>query len=807
MATIEDQLALEQEMVARGIENFNRETERAEEKSRGAETGYARRLMHEMLSPLMEALTEFVEDTKPGVGGKARVLLNRCGVEAAAFIALKTLFNYFTLDTPLAWLATTIGKQIEDEVRFSRFEEMHGDYYKQIKEDFKRKGTKDYRYQHRVLTHAANKHFDQWINWSTQERALVGMKLIDMIITHTDLVEKREFKRNGRTHVSIVPTQEATQWINDYKEAAALLFPDRMPCIIEPDDWTELNQGGYYSPEVRNITPFVKTSNPRHLRVLGGADLSSVMDAVNHLQHVRWQVNREVLDVLKAVWANNLAIGIPAKEPLEVPPSPFVGRDKETLDEAELERLQDWKHEAAEVYTAEKERVGKAFQVSRIIRLAEKYAAFADVWYVWYCDFRGRLYTATAGFSPQGPDFAKGCLRFSEGKELGERGWYWLRVHGANRYGFDKGTYDERVQWVNDRRDEFLRAAEDPLSYRSVWADADKPYQFLAFLLEYRAAIIGGDPERFVSKLPVGLDGSCNGLQNFSAMLRDEVGGRATNLVPSDRPSDIYAEVAAVCTKKLMQIEDAEYSYGWRAFLDKNCNGVIPRSLSKRPVMTLPYGSTRQSCTQYVYSSILDIDRDSFPSNFSAAVWLTPHLWESIGEVVVAAREAMTWLQACAKAMNKADKPLAWTTNDGFVAYQGSRQVESVQIETQLAGRFRLRVGRITNKLDKAKQRNGIAPSFVHSQDAAHLRETVRRAKAAGLTSISTIHDDYGTHAADTDVLHKVIREAFVSMYMDRCPLEEFKDAHEKRGVKLPPVPEKGTLHIEDVLRSPYFFG
>jgi DNA-directed RNA polymerase len=44
---------------------------------------------------------------------------------------------------------------------------------------------------------------------------------------------------------------------------------------------------------------------------------------------------------------------------------------------------------------------------------------------------------------------------------------------------------------------------------------------------------MSGRSEEFVSHLPVAFDGSCNGLQNYSMMLRDEVGGAATNLVPS----------------------------------------------------------------------------------------------------------------------------------------------------------------------------------------------------------------------------------------------------------------------------------
>uniref|UniRef100_UPI002FBEC18E DNA-directed RNA polymerase n=1 Tax=Escherichia coli TaxID=562 RepID=UPI002FBEC18E len=44
--------------------------------------------------------------------------------------------------------------------------------------------------------------------------------------------------------------------------------------------------------------------------------------------------------------------------------------------------------------------------------------------------------------------------------------------------------------------------------------------------------------------LPLAFDGSCSGIQHFSAMLRDEVGGLAVNLLPSETVQDIYGIVA-----------------------------------------------------------------------------------------------------------------------------------------------------------------------------------------------------------------------------------------------------------------------
>lgn len=802
-------------MVQRGVDSYNRAQSEAEKNGRGSETVYARRLLREYMLPLTEALRDFVETKRPGTRGRIRPLLAQVAPEKAMFMALQSLFNSFTFDAPLASLAVRIGRMVEDEIRFTRFEEQHGDYYRAIIEDFRRKGTQDYRYKHRVLTHKANEHVDQWLEWTPTERAEIGMKLLDIILINTDLVDKVEFRQHGKTKVLLKPTADALKWVDEHNDYAALLYPDKMPCIIPPDDWTGLDQGGFYSPELRQQTPLVKTNSKRHVSAIKRADLSRVMDAVNHLQKTPWEVNAEVLTIVKAVWAKNLSIGMPQREPLTVPDSPFKGRDKETLTEAEQEALTDWKREAVEIYTQEKERVSKCFQITRILRMANEYSLHGKFWYVWYADFRGRLYTATASFSPQGPDLAKGTIRLANGKALGERGWFWLRVHGANRYGYDKVSYEDRVQWVDTNREKFLAAANDPLSHRDVWATADKPYQFLAWLFEYRDCYahmdLGCGPESFVSRVAVGLDGSCNGLQNFSAALRDDIGGRATNLVPSSVPADIYSEVAQVATGKLHAAatdpESAAIAARWIAFCEKHGKGAIPRSMAKRPVMTLPYGATRQSCTQYIFLSILEMDREHFEGNFKAACWLTPLLWESIGEVVIAARAAMDWLQKCSSAISKENNPVIWDTNDGFRVFQGTMKIETVRVQTQLAGRFDLRVGNYSDKIDGIRQRNAIAPNFVHSQDAAHLRETIRRCALAGLNDVSVIHDDYGTYAADTDKLHQIIREAFVSLYEDHDPLMSFKEYQESVGFDLPELPPKGSLDIKGVLTSRYFFG
>lgn len=809
MQSIDSQLELERNMVLKGAETFERNTKEAEDKGRGSETSYANRLLQEFMLPLITALTSFVETARPGKHGKIRILLKRVSPDKAMYLAMQAVFNSFTIEAPLAGLATRIGRMIEDEVRFSRFQEIHGDYYDAIKKDFKRKGTKDYRFMHRVLTHKANELEDKWIEWTVAERAEVGMKLVDIILMNTDLVEKKQFNQHGKTRTLLLATESARKWIEEHKEFSKFLFPDKMPCIIPPDDWTGLNQGGYYSPELRHSTPMIKTSGKRHRKHVTSGDLTGAMDALNALMAVPWEVNRDLLPIVIQCWNANLRIGMPQKDPLEIPPSP-VPRVERELTDKENELLTDWKHEAAEIHTQEKERRSKSFQISRIVRLASEYSKYSSFWYVWYYDSRGRAYPTTSGFNPQGSDVAKGLLRSSVRKPLGNGGWSALRIAGANRYGNDKCSYVDRIQWVFENHDFFMAAANDPMSNTDVWANADKPWQFLAWLLEYKDATNfvqnGGAIEDYPSYVACGLDGTCNGLQHFSAMLRDATGGGATGLVPTTRPSDIYTAVGTVCTEALRNAPPSGDRDRWLAYIDANSDGVVARKLAKRPVMTLPYGSTRQSCTKYIFEYVMATDRAHFPGNFKAACWLTPVMWKSIGEVVVAARDAMGWLQKVAGVLSKQNMPIVWRAADGFPVYHGCRAINTAKIETQLGGRFQMKIGNFSEDIDRNRQRNGMSPNFVHSQDAAHMRAVVRVCKSEGISPLAFIHDDFGTHAADTARLHEIIREEFVKLYTENDPLKELARAYENEH-ELPELPAYGTLDINQVMKSSYFFG
>jgi len=817
---IEDQLALEQKMVNIGIERYNAAQQSAEESGRGAETTYARRLIQTHLLTLAEGIQEFL-DTKQAVRmGKVRKLIDGIDPDKAAYFLLRGVFQSWQNPThPIQNVVVAIGQMVEDELRFSRFRELHKDYYEAVLEDFKRKGTRDYRRMHRVLTFKANEKQDNWNPWAQEERAMVGAKLLDILMSRTQLAKREILKVGGKRYRDMTvlrPTDEAVEWIKKHTEYMEMMDPFLMPCVIEPDPWTAFDQGGYYSPELRSQTRLVLNSSKRYDTILRRSDLSEVMSAVNRIQGTPWRVNRRVFETMREVWHKSLGIGMPPSEPYEIPACPFPpDLGKKQMNAEQLDVFMAWKTEAAYLHTQERERISKCFQVARAIRMAGEFEKYEKFWFVYQCDFRGRIYAATAGFSPQGSDTTKALIEFADGKALGKDGMFWLMVHGANSYGYDKDTFEGRVQFIQDMHSEIIAVAEDPINNRSVWANADGPWQFLAFCFEYADAV--RNPQEFLSHLPIAMDGSCNGLQHFSAMLRDSVGGTATNLVPMSKPADIYTAVAKVCTRKL-QGKDDEKSALWVHFCNEYGKGEIPRKLAKKPVMTLPYGSTQRACTDSIFQYVFETNREWFKehsqrdkvnetyvSAFAASVHLTPILWESIGDVVIAARAAMDWIRGAAGQLAKDNHPLLWHTPTGWPVFQANYEIEARCIDTQICGRLQLRIGKFTDTLDVNRMRNGASPNFVHSMDASHLVKTVHLMPEG--TSFAMIHDSYGCHAADMPALGNAIRTAFLGLYTASDPLADLRtELSESTGVDLPELPSRGDLDLSQVLASRYFF-
>ena len=110
-------------------------------------------------------------------------------------------------------------------------------------------------------------------------------------------------------------------------------------------------------------------------------------------------------------------------------------------------------------------------------------------------------------------------------------------------------------------------------------------------------------------------------------------------------------------------------------------------------------------------------------------------------------------------------------------------------------------------RIDVRKQVDGIVAHLVHSQDATHMMLTVNCLKREGIDHFAMVHDSYGVHACDVDLLHRLLREEFVRMYSEPVLIQFFKEQWEaNRGIVIPALPPPGALDIRQVLQSLYFF-
>lgn len=129
-------------------------------------------------------------------------------------------------------------------------------------------------------------------------------------------------------------------------------------------------------------------------------------------------------------------------------------------------------------------------------------------------------------------------------------------------------------------------SAENPLTGDRWWTTADKPWQALATCFELNEVMKMDNPEEFISHQPVHQDGTCNGLQHYAALGGDVEGATQVNLVPSDKPQDVYAHVARLVQKRL-EIAAEKGDENAKILKDK-----ITRKVVKQTVMTNVYGVT-----------------------------------------------------------------------------------------------------------------------------------------------------------------------------------------------------------------------
>lgn len=544
-----------------------------------------------------------------------------------------------------------------------------------------------------------------------------------------------------------------------------------------------------------------------YVEALQSKDLALEYRCVNALQKTPWRINRFVVTTLRSCWDSGYEWeGLPPRDNVPLPKYPF-SKEPKYLSEEETLKFKLFKSHRNKIHTFNNKSMSRRIQVERTIQLAEEYSEMEKMWYVWQLDFRGRKYPVESFLSPQNADYSKALLEFSNDVAItNDAEARWLAIHGANVFGVDKVSLEDREMWAYVNVQNAIDVYTDPLSNK-WWQEADKPWQALAWCAEWAEyALHNKAGETFYTRLPCASDGSCNGLQHLSAMLRDEEGGKAVNLTPNPYPQDIYKDVANRTTELLME---ANTELGNQILLVGVC-----RKICKRPVMIVPYSGTRHSCRDYILEALAEKCKGSNPWNddfFQPANYLAGFVWQAINEVIISAHTVMDYIKSIAKLYCAVDKPFEWVTPTGLLVRQAYSNTTKKRIKTHLSGSIvKLNYSQpVDDSIDKRKSVSGSSPNLTHSLDAAALTFTVDKCLKEGVTDFAMVHDSYGTHSPNMPLLNDKLREAFVEMYEENDVLQDLYDYAVTSlpvGTEVPPPPLKGTLDIRKVLESDYFF-
>lgn len=573
-----------------------------------------------------------------------------------------------------------------------------------------------------------------------------------------------------------------------------------LPMVSEPAAWQGTKKGGFLYHNVHVMRAMREEEQVRQYAKAAGerGDLNQVFAGLDILGKTPWIINRGVFDVMLEAWNSGEAIAKLAPTSLEIDSPPKPGPSEAAYRHREWARqMQRLRNEEA---AAHSQRCFQNFQME-IARayLKEKF------YFPHSIDFRGRAYPIPPYLNHMGADHCRGLLMFAKGKELNTAGLQWLKVHLANKFGYDKASLAERQSFTMDHLPEIYDSATNPLKGKKWWLAAEDPWQCLAACIELRNALESPDPTRYVSHLPIHQDGTCNGLQHYAALGGDVDGAKQVNLEPGDRPADVYTAVAEMVKCELV----AEAAQGNE--LAKVLESKLTRKVVKPTVMTNVYGVTFRGAQVQVRDALEDSSPD-FPSTGtvnlkSASFYVAKKIFKALSTMFNGAHDIQYWLATCAARISLAltkeqmdlieDAPpvkinpkesgrkgqklralkrdyddhlmfkssVIWTTPLKMPVVQPYRKRTQKNIKTNLQ-HFHIMQRSISDPVSKRKQCQGFPPNFIHSLDATHMLLCALKCNEVGLT-FAAVHDSFWTHAADLDVMSRIIRDTFTRMHSE----------------------------------------
>lgn len=432
-----------------------------------------------------------------------------------------------------------------------------------------------------------------------------------------------------------------------------------LPTYVPPRPWVDVNTGGYLLSKAAFVRDsYMKSSNL--LKSTPTKQLYPALDCLNQLGSIPWRINVPILDILIQIFREGGSKELNVPQPSSVVPS---------LSEVV----------ANEPEKDSKERTKVMFQLKRMRN--EMYSLWCDClyklslanhfrdkifWMPHNLDFRGRAYPVPPHLTHLSSDLGRSILMFAQGKPLGPEGLDWLKIHVINMTGLKKKEpMHKRLEFANEILDLIVDSARNPLTGKMWWAKADEPWQTLAACKEVDNALQSSNVEKYVCRLPIHQDGSCNGLQHYAALGRDQIGAESVNLYPSDRPQDVYSVVAGMVDEYRKADADAGN------VIARALEGHVTRKVMKQTVMTTVYGVTKFGARLQIARQLSDLKDFDQKYIWSGSTYLVEKTFMSLQSMFESAKEIQNWFTDCARIITiRCNQHMQWVTPLGLPVIQ-----------------------------------------------------------------------------------------------------------------------------------------
>jgi DNA-directed RNA polymerase len=722
-----------------------------------------------------------------------------------AYLTMQTLFNaatatggeeMFALDTEIAGAKVTLkvmlptaakqakvvcdlGKAVELEAKLAALAVAD----KQLATKLKYSYLKDPVFGMAYATKKVNEAIEaaetfNWEAWPTEQHAKLGFWLVGQMLSAypegeapfevTEVYTMRCGNKKSQNFVQLGDKLAAKKTALDV--AVKGFAMNKLPMLVQPEDWDGTNYGGYLTNETTKLDKLVR----RHDGVVPAIG-QQPLTMLNNLQKVGYMVNSGVLDVALTLAAAEVAVDkfVPFKDGMS---KPAARKAKRT--EAAVEAAQQF--------------VGKVFYVP------------------WSFDYRGRVYPIASVLHPQGTDFDKALLVFANERPIeGTDAHKWLAVHLANCWGnmhptlgkkTDKLTLNQRVEWTESSLSTIAEIAADPLNTVDKWAKASEPWQFMAACVEYAALFI--NKTKATTNLMVATDCTNSGLQILAGLTKDRETAEKVNVVPTAEPQDAYMAVAKVAQQLL-----AEQG------LDHLCTYLADRNVAKKVVMTVPYNAKLDTNSSNVYQAI----KKFVKANPDVPMVTSAEASKIAAAIEAALKQLMKGAIGFRDNLNKAIKAFvkaqgadsqnymfSWATPSGFVVVQNQGAKEVVELKTNLTvsnkkrAKVKVAIGYL-DQTDVNKHGSCTAPNLIHSLDASLLHTAFAQFDAP----FTLIHDSVLTTAADMKWAVGSMQEAYAYCFSDEVGFVDYFAGLLGTNTLVPAV--ANTFTPDEVTGAEYF--